>query len=128
MKKMLFILWMGVMACTPQSGPAQKVIDAAQAENLLKTDKSIQLVDVRTMAEVRATGKIAGASVMDFTDPDFQTQIGKLDKSKPVIVYCAAGGRSPRAAAKLTQMGFKQVYDYAGGMNDWLAKGKKTEK
>ncbi len=44
----------------------------------------------------------------------------------PVIVYCAAGGRSPRAAAAMVKLGFTQVFDYAGGMNDWKRKGKKT--
>ena len=128
MKQMLFMLWMGVIACTPQSGPAQQVIDAAQTEALLKTDANIQLVDLRTPAELQQTGKIEGAKVINFNSPDFQAQIAELDKAKPVIVYCAAGGRSPRAAAQMTKMGFKKVYDYAGGMNDWLAKGKKTVK
>ena len=105
---------------------AQKIISAAEAESMLNKDKKIQLVDVRTAAEVKSTGKINGAKVMDYSSPDFKTQVEKLDKNKPVIVYCAAGGRSPRAAAMMTKMGFKTVYDYSGGMNDWLSKGKKT--
>lgn len=126
MKKMLFMLCLGIISCTPQSGPAQQVIDAAQTEQLLKTDTSIQLVDLRTPAELQQTGKIEGAKTINFNSPDFQAQIAQLDKTKPVIVYCAAGGRSPRAAAQMDKMGFKKVYDYAGGMNDWKAKGKKT--
>lgn len=105
---------------------AQTVVDAAQTESMLKKDHSIQLVDLRTPEEIKETGKIAGARAINFFSPDFNTQISKLDKAKPVIVYCAAGGRSPRAAAQLSQLGFKKVYDYAGGMNDWQAKGKKT--
>ncbi len=126
MKKMLFMLCLGIISCTPQSGPAQQVLDAAQTEQLLKTDTSIQLVDLRTPAELQQTGKIEGAKTINFNSPDFQAQISQLDKAKPVIVYCASGGRSPRAAAQMTKMGFKKVYDYAGGMNDWKAKGKKT--
>ena len=30
---------------------------------------------------------------------------------------------SPRAAVRLRQLGFRRVYDYAGGKNDWLAAG-----
>ena len=60
------------------------------------------------------------------TPADFKTQIAQLDKEKPVIIYCAAGSRSGKALSQMSQMGFKQVYDYAGGMNDWKAKGKKT--
>ena len=91
-----------------------------------KKDKSVQLVDLRTPGEIQQTGKIAGALEIDFTSPDFQTQIGKLNKTKPVIVYCASGGRSPRAASQMLKMGFKKVYDYPGGMNDWKRRGKKT--
>lgn len=124
MKKTAFLLIAFFAAFV--SAYAQKAISAAETESMLNKDKKIQLVDVRTAAEVKSTGKINGAKVIDYSSPDFKTEIGKLDKNKPVIVYCAAGGRSPRAAAMMTKMGFKTVYDYSGGMNDWLAKGKKT--
>jgi len=125
MQKILFILFLTQMACT-QPAPAQSLLDAAQTEAMLKTDKQVQLVDLRTPGEIKQTGKIEGALEINFTGPDFQTRIAKLDKEKAVIVYCAAGGRSPRAAAQMQEMGFKKVFDYAGGMNDWKAKGKKT--
>jgi thioredoxin 1 len=127
MHRILFVLMTGMIAlmsaCTAQS---QTTVTAAQTEEMLQKDPSTQLVDLRTQAEINQTGKIAGAKHINFNSPDFQTQIGQLDKTKPVIVYCASGGRSPRAAAAMTKMGFKTVYDYAGGMNDWKAKGKKT--
>jgi len=34
---------------------------------------------------------------------------------------------SPRAAVRLRQLGFPQVYDYAGGKADWLAAGLPVE-
>ena len=126
MQKSILLVLLAFVACT-QSAPAQGgVLDAAQTEAMLKSDKQVQLVDLRTPGEIQQTGKIEGALEINFTGPDFQTQIAKLDKEKPVVVYCAAGGRSPRAAAQMQKMGFKKVYDYAGGMNDWKAKGKKT--
>lgn len=114
-----------ITACTQQN-PAQSNVDAAQLEQMLQKDASVQLVDLRTPAELQQTGKIEGARVINFTDANFQAQIALLDKEKPVIVYCASGGRSPRAAQQMSKMGFKKVYDYSGGMNDWKAKGKKT--
>lgn len=125
MQKILFALLFGLFACT-QPSPAQTVLDAAQTEAMLQSDKTVQLVDLRTPAELKETGKIEGAKTINFSSPDFEAQIAQLDKEKPVIVYCAAGGRSPRAVAKMVKMGFKKVYDYSGGMNDWKAKGKKT--
>ncbi|WP_180687630.1 CBS domain-containing protein [Streptomyces gossypiisoli] len=49
----------------------------------------------------------------------------QLDTSRPVIVYCADQlcDLSPRAAARLEQLGFTQVYDYVLGKADWLAAG-----
>jgi rhodanese-related sulfurtransferase len=43
----------------------------------------------------------------------------KLDKNKPVLVYCAAGGRSASAAKDLKKAGFKKVYDLEGGYDAW---------
>jgi rhodanese-related sulfurtransferase len=42
-----------------------------------------------------------------------------LDKNKPVLVYCAAGGRSASAAKDLKKAGFKKVYDLEGGYDAW---------
>jgi rhodanese-related sulfurtransferase len=125
MQKLLFLLLVTLFSCS-QSAQTQNVLDAAQTENMLKSDGTVQLVDVRTPSEWQQTGVIEGAKRINFNGSDFQEQVAQLDKNKPVIVYCAAGGRSPKAAAAMTKMGFKNVYNYAGGMNDWKAKGKKT--
>lgn len=125
MQKMLFLALFGLFACSSAT-QSQTVIDAAQTENMLKTDPAVQLIDLRTPAEWQQTGAIEDALRINFNNPDFQAQAAKLDKNKPVIVYCAVGGRSSRAAAMLAKMGFQQVFDYAGGMSDWKAKGKKT--
>lgn len=125
MQQLLPLLLLTLLSCT-EITQAQTTLDAAQTESMLKQNPSLQLVDIRTPAEWQQTGVIEGAKRINFNSPDFQTQIAQLDKSKPVLIYCASGGRSPRAAAQMTKMGFKKVYDYTGGMNDWKAKGKKT--
>lgn len=118
----VLILLNGV-ACT---GNAQSTLTADQTEAMIKKDPTVQLIDLRTPEEIKRTGMIQGARAINFYAQDFDTQIARLDKSKPVVVYCAAGGRSPQAAAKMSKMGFSKVYDYSGGMNDWKSKGKKT--
>lgn len=125
MKKLLFPLTVALFAVSC-SASAQSVVDAAQLESMIQKDKTLQLVDIRTPGEWQQTGTIKNASRINYYDTDFKAQIFKLDKERPVVLYCAAGGRSRRAAATLAQMGFKKVYDYAGGMSDWLAKGKPT--
>lgn len=125
MYKLFFLPLALVLACTGQA-PAQSVVDATKLESMMKADKTITLIDIRTPAEWEQTGIIEGAKRINYHAPDFQEMLSKLDKKKTVIVYCAAGGRSPGATAKMLKMGFEKVFDYSGGMNDWLSKGKKT--
>ncbi len=128
MKYLLYLSILLPLVSCAQNAKVQNHIDAAQTEQMLKADPNIQLVDLRTPAELQTTGKIAGAKAINYNSPDFKSQIGQLDKEKPVIIYCAAGGRSGKALPQLQQMGFKQVYEYSGGINDWLGKGKATER
>lgn len=46
-----------------------------------------------------------------------------LDEDRPLIVYCndAQCDMSPRAAHRLRNLGFAEVYDYVDGKLDWLA-------
>jgi hypothetical protein len=82
-------------------------------------DPSAQIVDVRTSKEV-AQGKIQGSVNIDYFSPTFvASALNKLDKTKPVLVYCAAGGRSASAAKDLKKAGFKKVYDLEGGYDSW---------
>ncbi len=47
----------------------------------------------------------------------------KLDKSKPVFLYCKSGKRSSSAANKLEELGFTKIYELEGGMLKWDAAG-----
>jgi rhodanese-related sulfurtransferase len=105
---------------------AQVPLNADQLEKLLASDKTVQLVDVRTAGEVRQTGKIGGAWEIDYYASDFKERVGRLDRKRPVVLYCASGGRSGSAAQQLAQMGFSKVYNYTGGMREWKALNKPT--
>lgn len=107
-----------VAACTAQNG---NVVDTRtlQAE---MAKGGIQLVDVRTPQEW-STGRIEGAQHLDWFRDDFKTEAAKLDKSKPVRIYCAAGGRSEDARELLREMGFKDVKDLDGGIQAWRKAG-----
>ena len=93
----------------------------------LMKDKAGLVLDVRTPAEV-AKGKLPQAAHIDFYKSDFNKQVEELDKNKPVYVYCAVGGRSGKAMSKMKAMGFKEVYNLAGGFNAWKKLGYEIEK
>jgi rhodanese-related sulfurtransferase len=67
-----------------------------------------QVVDVRTSREF-AGGHIEGAVNVDYYGDNFRQEILKLDKTKPVYVYCYGGGRSTDAAQVLTANGYQVV-------------------
>ncbi len=77
------------------------------------------VLDVRTDKEYKE-GHLANAVNIDFYKDDFKSQLSKLDKKKPVFVYCAAGGRSGKTATTLSDLGFKEIYDLSGGMQAWM--------
>lgn len=84
----------------------------------IKELPSAPLVDVRTPEEY-SKGHLSNAANINWNDDNFDAEISKLDKSKPVFVYCLSGGRSGSAAKKMRADGFKEVYELAGGIMKW---------
>ncbi|WP_273568533.1 rhodanese-like domain-containing protein [Maribacter halichondriae] len=83
------------------------------------TGKKVQLVDVRTANEFRG-GHIKNAINIDFFNAgNFAKAFEKMDKSKPVYLYCRSGARSQKAARRLVDMGFSKIYDLKGGFMRW---------
>lgn len=122
MKKVLLIsLFLTFVACKLQS---KGVVNISVQDLNNQISEKIQLVDVRTPAECNK-GIIKGALEINVTSEDFEEKVlEKLDKSKPVYVYCKSGGRSLIASEMLLKQGFK-VYNVEGGYNEWKNKIKK---
>jgi len=74
------------------------------------------LLDVRQPAEYEGE-HIPGARLIPL--PGLKDGRNQLDGRKPVIVYCAVGGRSLAAAQLLSGLGFKEVYNLQGGIKAW---------
>lgn len=94
-----------------------KDITVEEMQTILNMD-NVQLVDVRTPEEY-STGFIANAQNIDYFSPTFDEDIKKLDKEKPVIVYCKSGRRSTKCSEKLLKAGFVKIYNLEGGITQW---------
>lgn len=114
-----------VMSCQGQTGIHVLSVDAFE-QKLNATPEKI-ILDVRTDEEY-AQGKMKNATQIDYYQRNFKTEVAKLDKTKPVFVYCASGVRSNSAAKILKQQGFTEVYDLKGGLNAWARSGKPVVK
>lgn len=97
-------------------------LNVTQFQKKLNSDNSAILLDVRTPEEYK-NGHLQNATAINFFDADFKEKVNKLDKTKPVYVYCAAGGRSAKALKVLKESGFKAAYNMLGGLNSWQAAG-----
>lgn len=90
--------------------------NAAFAKAISK--KKVQLVDVRSKSEYEE-GHIRRALNIDINNKSFaKIAEEKLNKKKPVAVYCRSGKRSKRAAVVLSEKGFT-VYELDNGIKGW---------
>ena len=125
MKRILLHLALAVLAATSVAC-AQQYKSASPQEAKAMIDKgNILLVDVRTPQEWNA-GHLAGSVLVDFYDPNFETNIKKVGKGKKVLVYCARGKRSASASEKMVAWGWKDVSHVTGGYEAWSAAGLPT--
>lgn len=105
-------------------------ITVAEAQALLA--KGAVLVDVRDGPEVEKSGKAAGAlhisrGMLEFRADDATPYHNpELRKDRPVIVYCASGGRAALSGKLLQDMGYQQVYN-VGGFAGWAENGGAVE-
>jgi rhodanese-related sulfurtransferase len=104
-----------------------KNVDANEAEMLLKENKKVVVLDIRTPKEFSA-GHIAGATNINFYDADFEKKLGALDKSQSYLVHCAVGGRSAKARELMKTLQFKSIYHLEGGIKAWEKAGKPVER
>ena len=96
-----------------------QVLDVESFSNKITETPQALLLDVRTSGEFGG-GHLPKATNIDFRSEGFSKEIDKLDKSKPVLIYCLSGGRSAQAAEMMRAKGF-QVTELKGGyidMND----------
>jgi len=94
------------------AAPAGGKVGGARAKQLVA--EGATLLDVRTPGEF-AEGHAPGAK--NIPVDQVEARSGELDKSRPVVTYCAAGARSRQAASMLRERGFT-VYDL-GTLSAW---------
>ena len=96
-------------------------------EKQLITAKNEQLIDVCTKEEFDKI-HIRGAKNIDYRSSDFRLEIGKLDRTKPVFVYCLSGVRSKLTAKICKKEGFECIYELDLGLRGWQEAGKELNK
>ncbi len=124
MKKLAIVLsvvfFISTLSCKKVENEVTKVT-IEEMQTIMKSE-DVQLIDVRTPEEYQE-GYILNAQNIDYNSPTFEEDITKLDKSKPVLLYCKSGNRSGKSSKIFFEAGFKTIYDLEGGITEWIDKG-----
>ena len=95
--------------------------------NKLIIKKETLLIDVRKPFEY-SVGTFKNAmnpNIQNFRD--FPKFLNKIEKTKPVAMFCTGGIRCEKASIFLKQKGFKNVFQLKGGIINYLNKTKKKD-
>lgn len=116
-----FVLFLVTFSCKNKEQEGVKLVTPEEMQNILETE-DVQLVDVRTPEEYKE-GHLKNSQNIDYNSSTFDEDIKKLDKTKPVILYCKSGKRSAKCSEKLIKAGFEKIYELEGGITEWKYKG-----
>jgi sulfur-carrier protein adenylyltransferase/sulfurtransferase len=98
-----------------QSGIASLEVEPQEVVRQMGASATLQLVDVREPWEW-SVGRIGDPQLLQMGE--LERQVGSLDQSRELIVYCHHGVRSSVAAEWLRARGF-QARSLAGGIDRW---------
>lgn len=99
----------------------------------LMKEQNALVVDVRDSAEIQASGKVKGAvhiprGMLEFkADPESAYYDKAFSKDRPIVFYCASGGRSALSAKLLKDYGYENVHNL-GGFQGWVDAGGEVDK
>jgi rhodanese-related sulfurtransferase len=105
----------GIFLLAHSDASASRSLPAGDFLARYRNTPNAVLIDVRTPAEFRA-GHIEGATILDFEDASFGSEIRKLDAAKTYFVYCRSGNRSGQAITKMKNAGISNIFELQGGI------------
>ena len=106
-------------------------ISVDEARKLISSEGAL-VVDVRDAPEIEKSGKVAGAHHVSRGMLEFRADAAtpyydaEFRKDRPIILYCASGGRSALSGKVLQDMGYQRVYNL-GAFKDWVEAGGDVE-
>ena len=110
----------------PEFIPNTTRVTAEEVVELVTEKPDLVIIDARKASDRESAGWIEGSIGL----PNYETDESSLakfipSKTTPVLFYCngVKCGRSVESAKKAVSYGYKNVYWFRGGWEEWLAKG-----
>lgn len=125
MKKLFYIFGVALVMMTACSnGKGYTSVSVDEFAKVI-ADNQVQLIDTRTEAEFNE-GHIPGAINIDVNESDFEAKVGqKIDKNRPIALYCRGGRRSKIAAERIVALGYDDITELNTGFLSWTGEVEK---
>lgn len=109
---------------SPVTVAGATTVSTAEVQRLI--EQGAALIDVRSVVGRRLVGWIPGAHPMDLREGFTEAAVRKVATlDQPIIIHCLDPKclRSSIACERAVEWGYKNVYYYRKGFNDWKAAG-----
>jgi len=109
-----------------------KTIPAEEAVKLIRSNKDLLIVDVRSASQYEGKDTLESLNVgrikraVNIPMNDLKNNLDKLDKNKTILVYDINGAASNEVAKYLSQNGYNNVINLLGGLAAIIGKEKET--
>ena len=119
MNKVLVLLLFPILVFTQEKDSFYELVSYDIYKNKISS-KDALVFDIRTTEEFNL-GHIKGSININFYDEKlFVKFFKKINKTKPIYIYCRSGNRSKKSSEILKEIGFIKVYDLLGGYKNWI--------
>ncbi len=99
-----------------------KLLQVHEVKMMMDKKEDVVLIDVREREEYEQ-GAIPGANLVPRGVLEMTIEEQIQDRTKRIVLHCAAGGRSAMAAQSLKNMGYQNVASMEGGFRGWAQAG-----
>jgi rhodanese-related sulfurtransferase len=113
----LLALLSGAMLLIPMIRGGGAGVTPGQAVQLINREKAV-VVDVCEPAEYQA-GHVGGARNIPLGQLKEKLPVAVKNKATPLVLVCASGIRSNRAAAIARKLGYEKAQSLTGGLKSW---------
>lgn len=101
---------------------AVNTIAPSAVHDLMKSGRSLTIIDVRTPAEFAGV-HVDGARSLPLDTLEAGALASLSGKGEPIYVVCQSGGRAAKACERLVNAGVGPVYSIEGGTAAWERQG-----
>ncbi len=103
---------------------AIKHVSVDEVKSLCESNESLQIVDVRELAEYQYV-RISKSVLVPLSE--FEQKMSIVNKLCPAYFLCGVGKRALKAAEFLALQGYKDLYVIEGGIKAWIEAGYPVE-